>query len=131
MQLPALSSAFVSVALVAFATLLPAQRGPLPGLPMTAPPVNHPALLAQPTPPSQRPTAAPTPVQPQPMPPKPPEPPAETRGVQKSGKDLKQAVAAVTKLNWHDSLAEARLQGGAHGKPILLLQALGDLEGFA
>ena len=33
--------------------------------------------------------------------------------------------------NAHDDLAAAKARSAAAGKPILLLQALGDLEGFA
>jgi len=58
-------------------------------------------------------------------------PPPETTGVQVTGKELKQAVAAVTALEWFDDLAAAKARSAAAGKPILLLQALGDLEGFA
>ena len=44
---------------------------------------------------------------------------------------LKQAVATVTALEWFDDLAAAKARSAATGKPILWLQSLGDLEGFA
>jgi hypothetical protein len=129
--MPSLSLSFVvTSALVAVVGCLPAQSPP-PGLPITAPPFDHPALQAQPG--MQRPAqGAPA------LPPVPPlpgaaptQPPAETQGVARRGKDLKRAVAGVNKLKWHDTLGEAKVQAAASGKPILLLQALGDLEGFA
>ena len=125
-----LSCAFVTTVCLAFAVELPGQRQ-LPGLPVTAPPTDHPALQAQPG--MQRPSQ-PVPEQPsrEPLPEAaPPAPPPETQGVALQGKNLKRAVASVTKLHWHDTLGEAKVQAGASGKPILLLQALGDLEGFA
>lgn len=54
-----------------------------------------------------------------------------TRGEQLAGKDLARAIATVTSLPWFDDLDAARLESAATGKPILWLQALGDLEGFA
>lgn len=61
----------------------------------------------------------------------PPVPPPETHGVKLAGKDLKRAVKQVAALHWHDDLTEARAESAATGKPILWLQALGDLEGPA
>lgn len=129
MQLPLLPCAFVVTALCGAPCTAVAQYPQMPGLPVTAPPTSHPALAAQLG--MQRPQ--PTIAAPAPQPPAEPPPlqPVETKGVAVAGKALKRAVAAVNKLSWHDSLAEARVQGGAHGKPILLLQSLGDLEGFA
>lgn len=54
-----------------------------------------------------------------------------TTGPQRTGKELSAAIATVTGLTWFDDLDEARLESAATGKPILWLQALGDLEGFA
>jgi len=126
-----LSCVFVTSALVAVVGWLPAQSRP-PGLPITAPPVDHPALAGQPG--MQRPSQ-PMPALPAPPPAQPgaapTQPPPETQGVARRGKDLKRAVASVTKLRWHGTLGEAKVQAAASGKPILLLQALGDLEGFA
>lgn len=130
----------VILAVLACAGIASAQmRGsqmpaPLPGIPMTAPPVNHPALAAQPlfhgtspqaggsrpaTPPNGSPAEGGNT----------PEP--ATMGPQLAGRDLKKAVAKVNTLRWHENLTEARAQSAATGKPILWLQALGDLEGFA
>lgn len=128
--MPSLSLSYVlTTALVAVVSCLPAQSPP-PGIPITAPPVDHPALQAQPgmQRPSQPMACAPAPAQPAEAP---PAPPPETRGVARRGKDLKRAVAGVNKLKWHDTLGEAKVQAAASGKPILLVQALGDLEGFA
>lgn len=112
---------------------------PLPGLPITAPPVDHPALAGQPlfgdngrkgggggaAP------AAPVPP-PVVVPPPPPKVDPDTSGKKRDGKDLKKAVAEVKKaLKWYDSLGEAKAQSAATSKPILLLQALGDIDGFA
>lgn len=54
-----------------------------------------------------------------------------TDGPQVSGRDLARRVEAVTQLEWLDSLDEARLESAATGKPVLWLQGLGDLDGFA
>lgn len=110
-----------------------AQRQPLPGMPMTPPPVNHPGLLAQPLfgddaprPPSGAgQAAAPANV------PQPPAPPPDTMGPKLEGKNLKKAVAKVKALKWLDSLADAKAMAAATGKPVLWLQALGDIDGFA
>lgn len=59
------------------------------------------------------------------------EPPPETHGIKLAGKELKRAVKQVAALRWHDDLADARAEAAATGKPILWLQALGDLEGPA
>ena len=100
----------------------------LPGMPVVPPPVPHPSLgarLGGSRAPSQ-PVGCGAPVGPAATP-----PPPETTGVQVAGKELKQAIAAVTALEWFDDLAAARARSAAAGKPILLLQALGDLEGVA
>jgi len=105
---------------------------PLPGLPMTDPPVDHPALGAQPLMkdgPARSggggggakgqpagPSAGPPPV---------------TVGPQREGKELKRAVAKVNALKWYENLGDAKARSAATSKPILLVQALGDLEGFA
>ncbi|MBL8755859.1 MAG: hypothetical protein JNK15_21360 [Planctomycetes bacterium] len=110
---------------------------PLPGLPVVQPPVDHPALAGQPLIGDNArrnggggaagPGAAPCP-----MGPSGPEPDPDTQGKKLEGKQLKQAVRGVAKsLVWLDSLAEAKAKSAATGKPILWLQALGDLEGFA
>jgi len=127
-----------------------AQRGPLPGIPIVPPPVDHPALLAQPL--MQRDAQRPAPARPAPSAvpatagpagPSGPADPADpavakravvdpdTVGVKASGKDLKKAVAKIAKLHWHERYADAFAASAATGKPVLWLQALGDLEGFA
>ena len=113
------------------------QRGtpaPLPGLPATAPPVDHPALGAQPLmgenggsksggSSGEKGDKKPAPkIKP---------PVAGTVGPVKDGKDLAKAVAKVKSMKWCNSLGDAKARSAATGKPILLLQALGDLEGFA
>ncbi len=45
--------------------------------------------------------------------------------------DLRSALDKVSALTWFDDLPSARAQAAAHNKPILWIQALGDLEGFA
>lgn len=103
---------------------------PLPGLPMTPPPVDHPALAAQPLMQDDSPArgggggaAAPAKAQPMPDP--------ATVGPKLAGKDLKKAVGKVADLKWHGKLGAARADAAASDKPILWLYALGELEGFA
>jgi hypothetical protein len=47
------------------------------------------------------------------------------------GKTTNAGVGKLTALKWHTSLAEATKAAGKHGKPILWLQILGQLQGFA
>lgn len=108
-------------------------RDSLPGLPVTPPPVDHPALLGQPLmnrDNESRPAPSPSPA---PMPgcepPRPSDP--DTFGAKVAGKEMKKAVAAVKKLSWFEDLADAKAMSAATGKPILWLQALGDIDGFA
>lgn len=125
----------VASALVLLAPFARAQLHPFPGMPMVSPPVPHPALGAQPLfdgDGSRAPAggggggaAAPGNV------PRPPAPEPETVGAKLAGKQMKQAVAKVKALKWHESLAEAKAVSAATGKPILWLQALGDIDGFA
>lgn len=126
-----------ATALLGVASCLPAQMPrPLPGIPIVAPPVPHPALLAQPLmqPAMQAAamtTSAPAPTGPAAMPAKPPEPDPATVGPKVRGKDLSKAVKMVGKLAWHDRLDEACEEAREQGKPVLWIQGLGDLEGFA
>ena len=53
-----------------------------------------------------------------------------TRGVKIAGRDLKAAVRKVAALSWH-KLPKARAVSKRTGRPILLLQTLGELDGFA
>jgi hypothetical protein len=101
----------------------------VPGMPIVPPPMPHPSLGVQmgmgAVPPSSPAgCGAPAGSASKPMPP-------ETTGVQVAGKELKKAVAKVTALHWFDDLAAAKARSAATGKPILWLQSLGDLEGFA
>jgi len=121
------------------ASLVSAQRGPLPGMPLVPPPVDHPALAAQPLMQSDSQGAVAEgrsvnkqraskkvgaarkarPVDP------------STSGVQNSGRSLKKAIAKVTRLGWHKSLTGAKLHSASSGKPILWINSLGDLSGYA
>jgi len=49
-----------------------------------------------------------------------------------AGRDLKASVGRVLGgLDWRDDLLDARATAAATGKPILWIQSLGDLDGFA
>jgi hypothetical protein len=123
----------LSFALAAGLLLAPstAQLTPLPGIPIVPPPVPHPALAAQPLigddAPAKRPAAKPVKVEAHK---KAPVDPA-TRGVKKKGRDLKKAVKKVKELSWLKKLDAATATARASGKPVLLLQTLGDISGFA
>ncbi len=136
----------VLTAALLLAGVATAQRGPLPGIPLVPPPVSHPALLGQPLlqPSGQRPAAArpaPSAVPANPGPSGPADPAApvvkratvdpDTMGVKASGKELSKAVKKVAKLQWHEKQADAFTASAASGKPVLWLQSLGDLDGFA
>ena len=126
----------VVLAVLVLASAATAQmRGALPGTPMTAPPASSPALAAQPLcdigSPTRLQTSSPPPGPATCNPAPQPAPDPALAGPQIGGKDLKKAVAKVQTLQWHESLPEARALAAATGKPILWLQALGDLEGFA
>lgn len=48
------------------------------------------------------------------------------------GRDLKSSVGRVLgELDWREKLDDARATAAATGKPILWIQALGELDGFA
>ncbi len=123
----------VLLAALAFASIASAQRGPLPGIPLVPPPVNHPALIAQPL---MQPDSGKT----KPAPAKPAKKAAQrkrpkidpaTVGPKASGKILKRRIAKVTDLKWGKNLFELKARSAATGKPILYLQALGTLSGYA
>jgi hypothetical protein len=112
-----------------------AQRPPLPGIPLVPPPVNHPGLINQPLfqPPARSPAAPRAPARgtkpaaaPEPDPVDP-----DTVGPKAAGKDLEREVAKVLALPWHTDLSVAKAASLATGKPILWIQALGDLNGYA
>ena len=105
---------------------VPAARSPArvgsAGLPSVRPPADHPALAGQPLVDigklanvAMRKAVEVVP---------------ETRGVKKAGLDLKKAVTRVKALDWH-KLDKAEAEAANGGKPILLLQTLGDIGGFA
>jgi hypothetical protein len=138
--MPTLRIAFAATTLTLLAPFATAQRQPLPGMPMVPPPVPHPALGAQPwfngeneqssTKTAPEPEMAPTPDKKQ-KPARPAVPPEETMGPKVEGQALKKAIGKVKSLKWFDNLSEARAHSAATGKPILWLQALGDIDGFA
>jgi hypothetical protein len=113
---------------------------PMPGVPMTPPVVDHPALGAQPWF-----NDAPAKSNPEPEEgdkDKGKEPAKKGRrgkdadpaiaGPKLVGRELKRAVASVASLKWLHSLRAARESAGASGKPVLWLQALGEkIDGFA
>ena len=126
MKLRSLSAAALSTA--AAALLLgpaSAQRQPMPGMPVVS--VSHPGLLVQPLADQNQAAAAacaamsapPTRVDP------------ATHGVKASGTQLRKAVARVRALPWNRTLASAKREAAESGRPILWLQTLGDLSGFA
>lgn len=134
-------AAILFLTVTATAQLRSGGMAPLPGIPMTAPPVDHPALGAQPwfndavakseSSPSDKDD------EPDKEPGKKPgkkskDPDPAIAGPQLDGKDLKKAVASVAALKWFESMKAARDHAGATGKPVLWLQALGDdIDGFA
>lgn len=129
LKLPSTTTLFAAGLL--FAGSLSAQRPPLPGIPITAPPVSHPALAGQPligndnaeTKARRRGVRVKTDH-------KPMKPDPATRGVKIKGKDLKKAVKKVADLPWL-KLDKAKAMSKKTGRPILLLQTLGDIDGFA
>lgn len=146
-----------SLAVLALCGAAVAQHNfPPPGIPIVPPPVDHPAYLGQPLMPlssGQGTVGDPTPGDrsggdsggssgssgPRAGGPakRVPEPtPAEQRAKEFleqriEGRDLKKAVAAVKALKWFEDLPSALAQSAATGKPVLLLQALGEVDGFA
>jgi len=110
---------------LAFAGSLSAQMPRLPGLPVVSPPVDHPALAGQPLMGSNAASVSGSRsvkrVRRDPS----------TSGVKIEGKALKKAVAKVKALPWHKKLSAAKWQAQKSGKPILLLQTLGDIGGYA
>jgi len=129
----------VVLAALALASAVAAQfPGQVPALlPLVPPPVSHPAYAAQPLIDTGNPgrldgnqpggtrTGGPT----GPGNSAPPQP--DTSGPKLAGRDLKKAVEKVASLRWFDDMPSARAEAAAHNKPILWIQALGDLEGFA
>ena len=121
------SSPLVLAASMLFAVSLTAQSQYLSGIPSTVPLVQHQAHVVQPLLGDR--LAGPglrliknadkdT-------------PDAATFGVKKSGKELKKAVATVKALPWNSRLGTALTKSKQTGKPVLMLQTLGDIGGFA
>ena len=110
----------------------PSTPPPLPGVPVTPPPVDHPALagqpLFQPPAPSAAPSGSGAPKAPAPVA-KPVDP--DTVGPKLAGKDLEGAVAKVAALRWIETLSVAQAAAAATKRPILWLQGLGELDGLA
>ena len=53
------------------------------------------------------------------------------RKLRVEGDELAQNTAKLTsELHWHDDLAAAREESRQSGKPVLWIQALGELDGF-
>ena len=129
MMKPASLSSLLAVSLV-FASSLTAQLQRLPGTPMVPPPVNHPALAGQPLIGGEGTKARPRGVKVRPAP-KAVKPDPSTMGVKLKGKAMKAAVKKVAALPWHKKLAKAKSKAKQTGKPILLLQTLGDIGGYA
>ena len=110
-------------------------------LPIVPPPVDHPAYLAQPG--MQKELPAPVPAQAEgggmgPAGPGCPAPdPAEERArafLEKriAGRDLRKSVDRVLKgLRWHERIDDAKAEAAARGRPLLWIQALGEVDGFA
>lgn len=122
----------VVLAVLALATTATAQFRVPPLLPLIPPPVSHPAYAAQPlmnpdggaqASPARSGGGTTTAPAAPPMP--------DTNGPKLAGRDLKKAIDKVASLRWFDDLPSARAEAAARNQPILWIQALGDLEGFA
>jgi hypothetical protein len=114
---------------------------PPPALPLVPPPVDHPAYLGQPGLNKAEP-AVPMPASPLPDggpagPGSDAPDPAEVRAREFlakriEGRDLKKSVDRVLKeVHWYEKLDEARAEAAAQGLPLLWIQALGEVDGFA
>lgn len=143
----------LTLSCAALGSLAPAQlrpQMPPPLVPVVPPPVPHPAYAGQPAmqPKSQPMPAAPSAVGRRTGPAGPsgsgpsgpgaelPDPAALAAAefLQKrvEGRDLKQAVKRVLKsLEWHERLDEVKKEAIEQRKPILWIQSLGELDGFA
>ncbi|MFT4842647.1 MAG: hypothetical protein ACJA0V_004357 [Planctomycetota bacterium] len=129
LKLASLSS-LLAVSLVLTSSLT-AQIRRLPGLPVVSPPAGAPGLAAQPlfgNETSARPlrgvkitTPSRKSVKPDPA----------TSGVKKKGKALKAAIKKVKALPWNKRLKDAQTKSRQSGKPILMLQTLGEIGGLA
>ncbi|MEC8252754.1 MAG: hypothetical protein VX044_06035 [Planctomycetota bacterium] len=93
---------------------IPAQRQPLMGMPIVSTSAAS-ASRADPVDGARSPDA---------------DPAAVTRGVKLHGKALAAAVKKVADLSWR-KLDRAKVESRQTGRPILLLQTRGELDGFA
>ncbi|MEO2006888.1 MAG: hypothetical protein ABGY41_22645 [Candidatus Poribacteria bacterium] len=128
LKLASLSS-LLAVSLV-FAGSATAQLRRLPGIPLMSP-VNHPALVGQTLIGNETTKSRPRGVKVKAAPKKVVKPDPSTSGVKLKGKALKNAVKKVKALPWSKKLSIAKSRAKKSGKPILLLQTLGDIDGFA
>jgi hypothetical protein len=127
LKLASLSS-LLAVSLVC-STSLTAQGRSLPGLPVVSPPGGAPGLIGQPLFGNEnKPAPSGAPAK---QPNKRALPDPATIGIKKEGAELKKAVAKVKALPWHKKLKDAKSKAAESGKPILLLQTLGDIGGYA
>jgi len=128
LKLASLSSLLVASLVVT--SSLTAQIRPLPGLPIVAPPGGAPGLIGQPLFGNET-SARPSRGVKVKTPTKKVKPDPATSGVKKEGRELKKAVAKVKALPWNKRLSDAKTMARQSGKPILMLQTLGDIGGFA
>jgi len=128
MKLSSITTFFAAGLLLAGS--LAAQRPPLPGLPIVPPPVPHPALAGQPLIGNNAETAPKRGVRVK-TDHKPMKPDPATHGVKLKGKDLARAVKKVAALPWQAKLGKAKVESKRTGRPILLLQTLGKIDGKA
>lgn len=128
LKLASLSS-LLAVSLALTSSLM-AQVRRLPGLPIVPPPAGAPGLAAQPLfddGSSNRPSIA---VRAKTLA-KSIKPDPATSGVKKKGTALRKAVAKVKALPWNKRLKDAQTKARQSGKPILMLQTLGEIGGLA
>ena len=58
-------------------------------------------------------------------------PEADSRKTRLEGRDVRRAVTRLVRdLDWHDDLDAALEDAAAAGKPVLWIQALGELDGY-
>ena len=117
----------------------PLAPPPMPpqALPVVPPPVDHPAYAAQPLIESGSGAPAAAPARPANAGPKAPPETKEAREAREfrerklAGKALKKAIDGARKeLDFKKSMVDARAMSAAENKPILWVQALGDLNGL-
>ncbi|HEU4417417.1 MAG TPA: hypothetical protein VFT55_00685 [Planctomycetota bacterium] len=130
-------AAILLLTVTASAQLHSGMPAPLPGIPITPPPVDHPALAAQPLFNEAVTKASPEPEKEDKEPGKKAgrkskDPDPAIAGPKVAGRDLSKAVKSVAALKWYEKLPAAKAHAAAADKPILWLQALGkDIDGFA